>query len=193
MSSTTRDRILDALQQILIERGPSAATLEAVATAAAVSKGGLLYHFPSKAEMMTALIRRLAERAEAEFRQALEGDEGVTRVFLRVSLPQTSQEAALYWSIIAALRGNEDISAEAREIVHGIFARWSHLLHEEIGDPVLAETVRLVGDGLYLSALADLPQPDPAVLRALTDRLTEQAAVPASSREAVPAEEPRQG
>ncbi|MFL1379120.1 TetR/AcrR family transcriptional regulator, partial [Nocardiopsis protaetiae] len=44
-ASNTRDRILDALQEILVQEGYSSVTLEAVARAASVSKGGLLYHF----------------------------------------------------------------------------------------------------------------------------------------------------
>ncbi|WP_133742048.1 TetR/AcrR family transcriptional regulator [Actinorugispora endophytica] len=174
-SSTTRDRILDALQEILIGQGSAAVTLEAVASEAGVSKGGLLYHFPSKEAMMTGLVRRLAERAEEEFREAVATEGGVVRAFLRTSLPGSSEEAALYWSVIAALRGREEVSEEARETIGDLFARWSALLREEIGDPVLAETVRLVGDGLYLDSIAGLPLPEPEVVRAVTERLIEQA------------------
>ena len=47
-ASETRDRILDALQRILVRKGTAAVTLESVAAEAGVSKGGLLYHFRSK-------------------------------------------------------------------------------------------------------------------------------------------------
>ncbi|WP_046471773.1 TetR/AcrR family transcriptional regulator [Allosalinactinospora lopnorensis] len=175
ISSTTRDRILDALQDILIEEGNSAVTLEAVAAAAGVSKGGLLYHFPSKAALMTGLVRRLSDRAEEEFREAAEGEEGVVHVFLRTSVPESREEAELYWSLIAALRSRDGMSEESGRLVRHIFDHWSQLLREEVGDPVLAETIRLVGDGLYLSAIMGLPQPEPEVVRRLTDRLIAQA------------------
>ncbi|WP_106583146.1 TetR/AcrR family transcriptional regulator [Murinocardiopsis flavida] len=173
-ASTTRDRILDALQEILVQEGGSAVTLEAVAAAAGISKGGLLYHFPSKEAMVNGLVGRLAEQADDEFNEARSTPGGVVRTFLHTSVPQSS-EAAVYWSIIAALRSNEFGSEEARLRINHIFAMWSTLLNEEIGDPVLAETIRLVGDGLYLSALAGLPQPDPELLAGLTDRLIAQA------------------
>ncbi|MFC7330169.1 TetR/AcrR family transcriptional regulator [Marinactinospora rubrisoli] len=172
-TSTTRDRILDALQEILIHDGSSAVTLEAVAAAAGVSKGGLLYHFPSKADMLTGLVRRLADQAADEFRQARA--EGVVRTFLRVSVPTSSEETALYGSMIAALRGNEDVPPEAWELMQWVFTEWGTLLHEEVGDPVLAETIRLVGDGLYLSALSGLPMPEPRLLERLTDHLIARA------------------
>ncbi|MDA8370504.1 MAG: TetR/AcrR family transcriptional regulator [Nocardiopsaceae bacterium] len=170
-ASTTRDRILDALQDIVIEDGASAVTLEAVAAAAGVSKGGLLYHYPSKAALMIGLIRRLADRVEDEFREAAEGPEGVVRVFLRTSLPESSEEAELYWSIIAALRSKEGMPPEAEELIGEFFAEWSRLLHQEVGDPVLAEMIRLVGDGLYLTSIAGLPRPDPEIVRQIMDRL----------------------
>ncbi|RCV47573.1 TetR/AcrR family transcriptional regulator [Marinitenerispora sediminis] len=170
-ASTTRDRILDALQEILIHEGSSAVTLEAVATAAGVSKGGLLYHFPSKAAMLTGLVRRLTDQAADEFREARAEPGGVVRTFLRVSVPTSAEETALYSSVIAALRGNEDVPPEAWELMQWVFTEWGTLLHEEIGDPVLAETVRLVGDGLYLSAMSGLPMPDPLLLERVTDHL----------------------
>ncbi|GAA4912550.1 TetR/AcrR family transcriptional regulator [Streptomonospora salina] len=175
MSSTTRDRILDALEGVLIEQGPSAATLESVADAAGVSKGGLLYHFPTKGAMTTGLVRRLAARAEEEFAAARRSPEGVARFFLRTSLPGTAEEAELYWSVIAALRSKEGVPAEAAELIGRMFEQWSRLLHEELGDPVLAETIRLVGDGLYLSAIAGLPQPDPRLLERVLEHLTARA------------------
>lgn len=46
-SSDTKQRILDAAAEIARELGPGHLSLEAVATRAGVSKGGLLYHFPS--------------------------------------------------------------------------------------------------------------------------------------------------
>ncbi len=40
--ASARDRVLDAYETLLIEAGPAAATLDAVAAGAGVSKGGLL-------------------------------------------------------------------------------------------------------------------------------------------------------
>ncbi|MGO1278571.1 MAG: TetR/AcrR family transcriptional regulator, partial [Cellulosimicrobium funkei] len=43
-----RAKVLRAFASLLVEQGERAATLEAVAERAGVSKGGLLYHFGSK-------------------------------------------------------------------------------------------------------------------------------------------------
>lgn len=47
--ASTPERILDAFQDLVIDSGERAATLNAIAQHASVSKGGLLYHFGSKA------------------------------------------------------------------------------------------------------------------------------------------------
>ncbi|WP_017588990.1 TetR/AcrR family transcriptional regulator [Nocardiopsis ganjiahuensis] len=172
-TSNTRDRILDALQDILISDGYSSVTLELVARTAEVSKGGLLYHFPSKASMMVGLMERVRALAEEEFREAVVSEEGVVRYFLRTSLPQTSAEGELYWAVIAALRSKEDIPPEAGILVKELFDRWGDLLHAELTDPVLAETIRLAGDGMYMSSIAGLGRPDPVLTQQVVDRLAE--------------------
>ncbi|KAA5830094.1 TetR/AcrR family transcriptional regulator [Saccharopolyspora hirsuta] len=175
-ASDTRERILDALQRILITKGTAAVTLESVAAEAGVSKGGLLYHFRSKQAMLQGLTLRLDDEAEAEFAQATEKGVDVVRYFLETSLPSSEEEMALYWSVIAALRSAEGLSEAGTEVLARVFNRWSELLTDYIGDPVLAEIVRLVGDGLYLSALSGLPSPDPDLLKQVFDRLLAQVA-----------------
>ena len=71
--TTSRERILDAYADVLTDEGECHATLEAVAARAGVSKGGLLYHFPSKDQLAEALCDRLValgatrvQRFEAE-------------------------------------------------------------------------------------------------------------------------------
>ncbi|MES2867584.1 MAG: TetR family transcriptional regulator, partial [Actinomycetota bacterium] len=54
-----RERVLDAFEEILISSGERTATLDATAKAAAVSKGGLLYHFASKDDLADGMIERL--------------------------------------------------------------------------------------------------------------------------------------
>ena len=56
-ANNSREHILDTYVDLLIRSGERAATLDAVATAAKVSKGGLLYHFSSKKALLEALRR----------------------------------------------------------------------------------------------------------------------------------------
>lgn len=56
-----RDRILEAVERVVADVGAARLTLDLVAQAAGVSKGGLLYHFPSKESLFSALAHRYVE------------------------------------------------------------------------------------------------------------------------------------
>src|SRR5690606_20238522 len=58
----TRSRILAAAQELAHELGPARISLDAVAARAGVSKGGLLYHFPSKAKLLEGLVEQFLSR-----------------------------------------------------------------------------------------------------------------------------------
>ncbi len=64
----SREKILAAAADVAREAGPGSLSLEAVALRAGVSKGGLLYNFPTKAKLMQGLVGRYL----SEFEQALE-------------------------------------------------------------------------------------------------------------------------
>lgn len=55
-SSATRARLLSAADQIAAESGAAGVSLDAVAARAGVSKGGLLYHFPTKVALLAGRI-----------------------------------------------------------------------------------------------------------------------------------------
>ncbi len=68
---SVRERVLEAAEQLVIQRGSHELTLEAVAASAGVSKGGLLYHFPGKEALLTAMIAKMVARFESEIDAAL--------------------------------------------------------------------------------------------------------------------------
>lgn len=67
---SARAKIVNAALKLIKEIGVPALTLDAVAERAGVSKGGLLYHFPFKEELLTAanetIVDRLRDAREAE-------------------------------------------------------------------------------------------------------------------------------
>jgi TetR/AcrR family transcriptional repressor of nem operon len=58
----TRDRILDAAQAQVMERGFAATSVDAIQEAAGISRGTFFYHFASKDELARALIERYARQ-----------------------------------------------------------------------------------------------------------------------------------
>lgn len=85
----TRRKALDAAAKVFRERGV-AATLDDVAKAAGLSKGGLFYHFAGKDELLQALLADLTQSWRQAVHDAVEpGDHGpgkLARGYIRASL-----------------------------------------------------------------------------------------------------------
>jgi AcrR family transcriptional regulator len=68
-SAGTRQKLLDAAIECLVELGYARMTTTDVADRAGVSRGAQLHHFPSKVELVTSAIRHLADRRAEELRR----------------------------------------------------------------------------------------------------------------------------
>ena len=69
-SATTRGRILDAAVNCLDRSGYGATTTVSVAAEAGVSRGAMLHHFPSKADLMLAALSHVMDLNAANFVKA---------------------------------------------------------------------------------------------------------------------------
>lgn len=163
--TTVRTKILDAAE-VLIAGGDVPPSLDAVAAAAGVSKGGLLYHFDKHA-LLEALAVRAIEEMDSELSEAAQQGR-VAATWLLQSVPD-DRHLRLYRGMLAMLRlkvsGSVELPAEVSEAV----ARWQQLLEDELGDPARARLVRLVGDGLFLNALTGVAPTSAAVAEVATD------------------------
>jgi AcrR family transcriptional regulator len=171
-SQTTRQALLDAALVILeCERGEF--TLEAVAAQAQVSKGGLLHHFATKRELLSALISQHLERHEHWMTGALEHS-GLNwaQAYVQAAFSTESVPVTTMWALIAAVR----LDATLLEQVRQAFTRWQQQL-EASGVPLgRAMVVRLAVEGLALSELLDLAKPRAEVLAELKSVLETLAA-----------------
>lgn len=165
-----RDRVLDALQDLVLAGDPVPA-LDAVAAAAGVSKGGLLHHFRDRRALAHGLVHRaLAETDLAMAAAAARG--AAAETWLRLSAadgPELAATRALL-SVLRVSVSGIDLPVEVGESVR----RWQAMITADVGDPVRGDLVRLVGDGLFLEALAGDPPPaarvDALVAHLLGDR-----------------------
>src|SRR6185503_1133094 len=60
----SRGIVLDAADALVSEVGANHMSLDAVAARAGISKGGLLYLFPSKVALLQGMLERYVERLE---------------------------------------------------------------------------------------------------------------------------------
>ena len=182
----SRDTILAAAEAVVVRAGTGQLTLDAVAAAAGISKGGLLHRFPSKEALLEALVTRQIERHEATIQE------------VRATLPDTpGKELCAY--ILAAWRDAADtkrvcsafLAAAANEpkLLAPVRADYRARLAEMAatatgGDLARAAVVCLATDGLWLMELMHISPLDPrerdAVIAELL-RLAELQATPAKA------------
>ncbi len=147
---SARDRILDAFEELLIEQSERAATLDAVAKQAGVSKGGLLYHFASKEALVDGVLERLDGLAERDLEQMRNAPAGTVDYFIRTSV--TAQNS-LDRTIIAVARLAQGASTRAREALQRMQHAWLSVIEETVKDPAVARLVMLLGDGMYYNSV----------------------------------------
>ncbi|GAA0037329.1 TetR/AcrR family transcriptional regulator [Brevibacterium metallidurans] len=146
-SSDTKEKLLDAFDALLEQHGTAGATLDAVAAEAGVSKGGLLYHFGSKAKLVEGSLERLRRYVDADIEQMRAAELGPHVYYL-----DTAAETGtpLDRSLIAASRLAQEYD-EARDALGETRVQWFDALNDHLGDPDLAMTIQLIGDGMYLN------------------------------------------
>lgn len=158
-SERTRAAILAASRSAVTEHG-AAASLDLIARAAGVSKGGLLHHFRSKDDLLLALTRDLYTRFEEQVDLALRGTPvGPTRLARAYIMAMFAELrspglAAHYGTLIPLLSEvpaiAEFTAAESRRWQESFMAEGAHM-------PTVRIAV-LAADG---AALASLHRPMP--------------------------------
>ncbi|ALX66852.1 TetR/AcrR family transcriptional regulator [Microbacterium sp. XT11] len=148
-----REKVLDAFEAIVIADGERAATLDATARAAGVSKGGLLYHFGSKDELETGFLVRLEALTAADLERMATADEGPVAYYLRTSV---MEDEALDRALIAASRLAQGGSTAAAETLRRMRGLWKDAIRPHVRDTASLDLIMLLGDGLYFNNSLDV-------------------------------------
>jgi AcrR family transcriptional regulator len=127
-STNSRDKLLDAAEAVVMERGATSMTLDAVAAQAKVSKGGLLYHFASKEALVQAMVARIAALAKETFAVALEkepaGKGRHARALLYLMMdedgPFLLRVKRMAAPLLAAVAGNADLLQPMRQFLQTV-------------------------------------------------------------------------
>lgn len=177
----TRERILDALEDVLIHDGERSATIERVAERAGVTRGGLTYHFDSKDALIEALIERVRAVGDIASAQMLAAPEGAVEHYIFSAGPPLS---AVDKTLLAATRLAHANRPQVAAVLLDIHRQWARVLSHTTGDRVLARLLLLVGDGIYFHSIttgapfslgdpaaAESPKEEMEELRALIRRL----------------------
>jgi AcrR family transcriptional regulator len=119
-STATRQALLDAAIESLVERGYAATTTIETARRAGVSRGAQQHHFPTKALLVTAAVEHLLTRRLAEFRAAFAAaDTGGDRLDVAVDLAWSmfqSPAFAAWIELWVAARTDPELAATMIDI-----------------------------------------------------------------------------
>jgi AcrR family transcriptional regulator len=156
----SREAALDAARALLVELGPQAVTLKAVAARIGRTHANLLHHFGSAAGLQKALIERMAGFVSTTIRETVlrerEGEHDPREVVdLAFDAFDTGGAGALAsWMILS---GNEDALDPILKAIHDLVDELSEG-HSKDERPIEDETMQLVlmalGDALFGAPLA---------------------------------------
>ncbi|MDR0362482.1 MAG: TetR/AcrR family transcriptional regulator [Planctomycetota bacterium] len=167
---SSREAILDALERVIATHGVTQVTLEAVAQEAGISKGGLLYHFSNKKEMLL----RMLERSAARFDDLVQS--------IKEALPETPGRAVKA-HILARLRETSRINIapskfvgllddeELKNFVTEIKRREFHEITAMTGQREKISLLLLAVEGMWMMELFQIPALSPEFRKKLEARL----------------------
>ena len=134
----TRAAILEAAVSCLVEHGYARTTTLEVQKRAGVSRGALLHHFPSKADLLTATIRHLTALRGREIADAAAGlPAGAARIDAVIDLLWDSFSGRLFF-VAMELRNAARTEPDLREVVAEV--------ELDLRRRILQQSGRLIGE-----------------------------------------------
>lgn len=177
--SNSREKILAAAVDVARETGPGSLSLEAVALRAGVSKGGLLYNFPTKAKLMQGLV----ERYLRDFEQSLEAaradntsGESLLCAYIRLAAQECAETKPSPSWIFSAIAEDPDFLTPIKAFRRQLFER----LKAQTPDAKALLICYLAIEGLRSMNLFDSGVLSQDERKVLVDSLMEVAGAPAT-------------
>jgi AcrR family transcriptional regulator len=176
-----RAEILEAALRVMAEQGAQALTLDAVAKAAGVSKGGLIHHFKTKEALIQGVINSATQALHEQIASAYEASPdrtpgSFTRVYIETTLRHA--EAGFLLPLFELVAREPAMAAALAE--HN---RWCHKRFESDGiDPVLAHVLASASDGLWLEIIFKVESSSSWRVRAMKEYLLNLSHMPDSQQ-----------
>jgi AcrR family transcriptional regulator len=169
----SRNLILDAAEQIVRERGATALTIDALALMTGIGKGGVLYHFNFKVDIIKAMLERHCERWESQLREdTIRRGGGVhawMESFLEFGLHHQGVPERCGCSVIAAAAQKPALLEPLRTM----YMRRLEKVTSRTSDPYLAAIILLAVDGLTFFSSISAQQIDETMREGIYNRLME--------------------
>lgn len=154
--AATRRRILAAATDIAEQAGPGNLSLDAVAAKAGVSKGGLLYHFPTKTRLLQAVVANFVDSFDQELLERKEAKADTSNALLEAYFELFIEDHESHRpppaGLLAALAEDPDFLTPVRKHNRSVLDR----ICQSSGDPAMALVVYLAIQGVRAMSLLDM-------------------------------------
>ncbi len=149
-----RNKLIECAARIAAEQGPGGLTIQAVADAAGVTKGGLLHHFRDKKQLIESVFGDFLNKLDNEIDHLLAEDPVAygrfTRAYIMVALKNVAPRSkADMWKAFS-------LCALTEPQFHNLWNDWIHarlaVHHETDHDPAL-HIARYAFDGAWSANL----------------------------------------
>ncbi|UVH57754.1 TetR/AcrR family transcriptional regulator [Variovorax paradoxus] len=128
--TSAKQRLIDVASEIVSARGVQELTLEAVAAAAGVTKGGLIYHFKTRDELLAAVVQAILDewdqRSRVKAAQAGSSSGALLRALIDDTFDMEPREKQLISNLLAAASSYPHLLGPVRDFysrLYGDFAK----------------------------------------------------------------------
>lgn len=177
---SSKDAILDAVEHIVATRGAAHLTLDAVAQQCGISKGGLMYNFPTKEALIEAMLGRVTEALEecrVQARKQLSQTHfNELMVEIIATLAQTGGGSRGHAGLLAAIANEPSLLQGIRERARARFRE----VTSSTANPEEAAILFFAAFGLHFHDVLDISLITKKQREALRDRLVEMAGTDAA-------------
>ncbi|MFD4595589.1 TetR/AcrR family transcriptional regulator [Streptomyces rubiginosohelvolus] len=174
MRTSKRSQILEAATRVVQREGVKSVTFDSVAAEAGLTKGGLLYHFASRDDLVLAIHQHLADRWEADLVAAAgKPATEATRDERLAAYTQVAIQSATRAELLLMLEGSTDAAHSA--VWEAVTERWAPPPAPAGDDPAALDRfiVRLAADGLWLYDSLTSQQLTSEMRRAVAERIAD--------------------
>lgn len=138
--TVTREKILDAAQALILDRGYAGMTVDNVLGEVGITKGAFFYHFKTKDDLAKALLQRFAEHDAKVYRETRARAEKLSndplqQMLIFIGLFEEMFEGltepypgCLFASYVYEL---QQFDGETRNLIKASFRKWRELLKEK--------------------------------------------------------------
>ena len=169
-SNNKKGQILEAALRVVEENGANHLTIDAVAAYANFSKGGVLYHFPSKKALLSGMVDHLIQTNEKRM-EALGHNDHLLSAFLYKENQMSTAERRASLALLAAAAEDPELLTPAKDYMKRVVDEISQKSHK----PMEALTLFLAGEGIRFLDILEMNPMSTKQTQEVVDQLSQRA------------------